>query len=129
MFAVESSPHRIIALPDAVAPPPRDRVDGDREQQHDAGDDELRARRQPEQAEPVVDAEHDERAEQRGLHRAAAAEQRRAADDRRGDRVQQDRAAARVRVDRAQARGEDDAAEHRHHRARARSTRCARCRR
>ena len=45
--------------------PPGDRVDGDGEQQHGAGDDELRAASQAEQAEPVVDRADHERAEQR----------------------------------------------------------------
>ena len=58
MLAVESSPHpqRLRSCPAALrAPPARDRVDRDGEQQHAAGEHELRARRQPEQAEAVVD--------------------------------------------------------------------------
>ena len=108
------SPH---ARPALRAAAPRDRVDGDGEQQHEPGDDELRPRAQAEQAQAVGDAGDHERAEQRGLDVPAPAEQRRAADDRRGDRVQEDLAAARVRVDRAQPRGEHDAADGRHQRA------------
>src|SRR4029079_5636671 len=89
---------------------PRERVDRHRGQEDQAGDDELRARAEAEQPEPVVDRGDDQRAEHRGLDVAAPAEQRRAADHWRRDRVQEDRAAARVRVDRAQARGEHDAA-------------------
>src|SRR4051794_34651701 len=144
MSAVESSPQRSVTSTSAsivesaegpraesglrAGPPasrssrlgasaPGERVDRHRGQEDQAGDDELRARAQPEEAEPVVDRRDDERAEHGRLDVAAAAEQRRAADDGRRDRVQQDGAAARVRVDRAQARGEHDAAERRHHRA------------
>src|SRR3954447_7077286 len=69
---------------------PGERVDRHRGQKDQAGDDELRARAQPEEAEPVVDRRDDERAEHGRLDVAAAAEQRRAADDGPGDRAQQD---------------------------------------
>src|SRR4051795_12385732 len=59
---------------------PRERVDRHRGQEDQAGDDELRARAETEQPEPVVDRGDDQRAEDRGLDVAAAAEQRRAAD-------------------------------------------------
>ena len=75
---------------------------------------ELLAGAEAEQAEPVVDRAITSAPRIALLIVPAAAEQRRAADDRRGDRVQEDRAAARVRVDRAQPRGEDDAADRRH---------------
>src|SRR5215207_6736714 len=61
------------------ATPPRDRVDGDREQQHGAGDDKLRAGAQAQQAEPVVDRADHESSEHGALHVAATAEQARAA--------------------------------------------------
>src|SRR5437867_3341849 len=44
------------------------RVDRHGEQQHAGGDDELRARRQAEQAEAIVDRADHERAEDRALH-------------------------------------------------------------
>ena len=78
---------------------------------------ELLARAEPEQPEAVVDRRDHERAQDRALDVADAAEQRRAADHRGGDRVEQDRAAAGVRVHRAQPRGEDEAADRRHERA------------
>ena len=122
MLAVLRMPQRtglshVQARPEDARPFREMRVDRHGQQQHAAGDDELRARAQAEQAEAVVDRADHERAEDGALHVAATAEQRRAADDRGGDRVQQDRAAARVGVDRAQARGEHDAADRRHERA------------
>src|SRR5262249_35994785 len=104
MFAVESSPQRSVMStsrsgpapraesgkgagprpsrsPRLGATAPRERVDRHRGQEDQAGDDELGARAESEQPEPVVDGGDDQRAEHGRLDVAAPAEQRGAADD------------------------------------------------
>src|SRR6056297_1552199 len=55
-------------------PPLGDRVDEHRQEQHDAGDDELRARRQAQQVHAVLDGGDHQRAVQRGDDATRAAE-------------------------------------------------------
>ena len=71
----------------------------------------LIAELHPGEVDPVRERRDHQRAHQRADHAAAAAEEARAADHGRRDRVEQDRPAAGVQVDGVQPRGEDHAAE------------------
>ena len=64
------------------------RAEADREQKHDADEQRLQHRVDVEHDEKVADGAHDEGAEDRADGAARAAEQRRAADHHRGDRVE-----------------------------------------
>ena len=88
----------------------RERVDQHGPEQDEAGDHELRPRRQAEEVHSVRDGADDEGPEERGDDTADSAEQAGAADHGGGDDQQQQLASTRVRGDRAQPRREHDAA-------------------
>ena len=91
--------------------PSQDGVERDGEEEDAAGRDEDRALRQVECVQAVRDRRNHERAEERVLDLAASAEQARAADHGRRDRVDQERAAAGVQVDAVQPGRQHDATE------------------
>ena len=85
-------------------------LEDDGEEKDDAGHDVDRPGLVARRVEAVRDRRDHECTDDRAAHLAPAAEEARAADDRRGDRVEEQRAAADVEVDGVQPRGQDDAA-------------------
>src|SRR5581483_5383825 len=107
----EREGHGRASAPGASLQPHGHRVERDRAEEHEAGDDVDPAVGHVQRVQAVLERPDEHCSEQRAAHLAAAAEEADAADDRRRDRVQQQVPGRERERDRVHLRREDDAAD------------------